>query len=90
MPFSFPLSHGRWERFLSLVEKQRTAEAVAAAFPFKEYFSDAPQALFTGASYEAVRGMRGDGWGSIPSCANAESASFRPKLFPRQACPPRE
>ncbi|GAX76342.1 hypothetical protein CEUSTIGMA_g3788.t1 [Chlamydomonas eustigma] len=43
----------RWERFSSLVEKQCTSEAVTTAFPFKEYFADAPQPLFSGHSYEA-------------------------------------
>ena len=37
------------------MDKQRTAEAVAAAFPFKDYFADTPAPLFSGVSYEAVR-----------------------------------
>ena len=41
------------------MDKQRTAEAVAAAFPFKDYFADTPAPLFSGVSYEAVR--RGGG-----------------------------
>ncbi|KAL6757285.1 hypothetical protein V8C86DRAFT_1695364 [Haematococcus lacustris] len=50
----FWLMHGlsRWERFVASVERVRTPEAVAAAFPFKEFFSDAPQPLFRGLSYE--------------------------------------
>ncbi len=42
------------------VDKVRTAEAVATLFPFKEFFSDAPQPLFQGASYEQVREERGE------------------------------
>ncbi len=45
---------------MSTVEKQRTPEAVATAFPFKEYFADAPQALFAGKAYEAVRMWAGE------------------------------
>ena len=43
------------------MDKQRTAEAVAEAFPFKDYFADTPAPLFSGASYEAVR-QGGKGW----------------------------
>ena len=51
----FPLpTLPRWERFTSTVDKARTPESVASAFPFKEYFVDAPQALFKGTSYEEV------------------------------------
>ena len=46
----------RWEQYMSKVRpkqgKQVEAEAVAAHFPFHEYFSNAPQPVFTGRSYE--------------------------------------
>jgi intron-binding protein aquarius len=44
----------RWEKFLSTVDRSRTADAVAAHFPFKEYFSDAPQPIFSGKSFDQV------------------------------------
>lgn len=51
----------RWERFTSAVDKQRSSEAVQVLFPFKEYFADAPQPIFKGASFEAVSEGSGEG-----------------------------
>lgn len=44
----------RWEKFTASVEKLRTPEAVNTLFPFHEFFGDAPQPIFKGASYEQV------------------------------------
>ena len=46
----------RWERYLAAVKKAPgQLEVVGEAFPFKDYFADAPQPLFKGESYEEVR-----------------------------------
>ncbi|XP_077394248.1 RNA helicase aquarius isoform X2 [Festucalex cinctus] len=46
----------RWEEYLSKVKPKQDAEAdvgaVAALFPFHKYFSNAPQPVFKGRSYE--------------------------------------
>lgn len=53
----------RWEEYLSKVKPKQGAEAqveaqveaveaVAALFPFHKYFSNAPQPVFKGRSYE--------------------------------------
>uniref|UniRef100_A0A8C5CE19 Aquarius intron-binding spliceosomal factor n=1 Tax=Gadus morhua TaxID=8049 RepID=A0A8C5CE19_GADMO len=46
----------RWEQYMSKVRPKQgkpvEAEAVAAHFPFHEYFSNAPQPVFTGRTYE--------------------------------------
>uniref|UniRef100_A0A1D2ABG5 Intron-binding protein aquarius n=2 Tax=Auxenochlorella protothecoides TaxID=3075 RepID=A0A1D2ABG5_AUXPR len=42
----------RWERFLAAARKGGEAGAVAALFPFAEYFADAPQPLFRGADFD--------------------------------------
>ncbi len=43
----------RWEAFQAAVQGATTAEAIVAAFPFHEYFADAPQPLFNGETAEA-------------------------------------
>ncbi|KAG1668022.1 hypothetical protein FOA52_006555 [Chlamydomonas sp. UWO 241] len=43
----------RWERFTATVEANKFAEAVSTAFPFNEFFADAPTQLFAGASFDA-------------------------------------
>lgn len=46
----------RWEQYMSKVKpkqgKNVEVEAVAAHFPFHKYFSNAPQPVFKGRSYE--------------------------------------
>lgn len=46
----------RWEEYMSKVRpkqgKQVEVEAVASHFPFHKYFSNAPQPVFKGRSYE--------------------------------------
>ena len=44
----------RWEKFLSQVENAKTTpiDDIEKYFPFKKFFSDAPQPLFKGKSYE--------------------------------------
>ena len=53
-PCPYSCSLFRWERFASVVDKERTAESISVAFPFKEYFADAPEALFRGLSFDEV------------------------------------
>ncbi|PNW82948.1 hypothetical protein CHLRE_06g300750v5 [Chlamydomonas reinhardtii] len=47
----------RWEKFTAAVERARAggagAAVIAELFPFKEYFADAPQPVFAGASFDA-------------------------------------
>lgn len=40
---------GQWEKFKRAVKGATDAATVAAAFPFTEFFSNAPQPLFAGA-----------------------------------------
>jgi intron-binding protein aquarius len=46
----------RWEKFTSAVKTQKSTNSngcVAELFPFKDFFSDAPNALFTGEDFSA-------------------------------------
>ena len=46
----------RWEEFMATCEESGDAGIVKEKFPFKDYFNDTPQPLFTGISY--VRDMQ--------------------------------
>ncbi|CAG2165096.1 unnamed protein product [Oppiella nova] len=42
----------RWERYMTKVSADRSVETIEKRFPFREFFADAPQPLFTGQSFD--------------------------------------
>lgn len=42
----------RWEQYMSKITKDSTPQQIAEMFPFKKFFQDAPQPLFTGQSFD--------------------------------------
>lgn len=44
--------YSRWEEYMSKLTGQSTPQDIADLFPFKKFFSDCPEPLFKGSSYE--------------------------------------